>query len=276
MGLLKKSVRIQLFDEQGMISDRLVTQTTEFYTGPKEAHDGEMRIEFTITEKKDAIDAVNYLNTLIGNLPIKTIGKGPGRTKQEVNNDDNFSADKKQLALDLIEANKDNQDSLIKSLREHGFIFVTSDYLKFFVPEGYAIKELHLAKYQWLIRRTKVAKDPKNDKYDPQILFGINIMDKKRSDRVILYTYGELVDRFKVPIPSKKPLTMAKTNLIRYPHYMTEDERLKWGTEHRLLFSDSKKKASKFYMRWFPDIKVGDELKITKEDLLAREANETD
>lgn len=261
MSFLKKNIRIQLFNEEGLLSDRMVTQTTEFYAGPKEVHKGEMRIEFTITEQSDAKAASDYLLKLIGDLPIKTVKGTQGRKPGNVNNDDTFTPAKEDFIKITAEENKGNQDNFIKALRAVGFAFVTSDYLKFMVPEEYKIKKLYLEDYQWLVRRTKVAKDPKNDKYDPQILIGIKIMSE-RSDRMILYTYGELQSSLRIPVPEKKAMKMSKTNLIKFPHYMTEDERLKWGAEHRLLFNNLEKKPSKFYNRWVRDVKVGDELAI--------------
>lgn len=263
--MLKKNVRIQLFTEEGLISDRMVTQTTEFYTGPKEVHKGEMRIEFTITESKDAELAGNYLLKLAGFLPIKTDKKPVGRQKSTTTNDDLFTADKKEFIEDLL--NKfDNQDLLIKHLREIGFVFVNSEYLRFIIPEKYKVKERHLKEYQWLIKRTKLATDPKNDKYDPQIMLGIKIMSK-RCDRVILYLYGEQGGKYKVKVPEKNPIKFSKTNLIKFPHYMLDDERFKWGIEHRALLSNKDKKPSKFYMRWQPDITVGKEISISIEEL---------
>lgn len=270
--MLKKSVRIQLFKDGEMISDRLVTQTTEFYTGPKETHDGPMRIEFTIDEKKDAEQAIEYLQQLMGKLPIKTISKPRGRSpiKDEYQGEDKFEVFKKTQEDPKVK----NQDDLINVLREMSFIFMTSDYLKHFIPEDYTIKKAHLEKYQWLIRRIREAKTPINDKFDPQILLGVDIMSKERSNKMVLYAYGTFKESIRLPIPEKKPLTFGKTNLMKFPMYMNEEERLKWGTEHRALLNDPNKKPSKFYLRWFKDVRVGDELKITAEDILNRQTRE--
>lgn len=266
--MLKKSVRIQLFDNEGMVSDRLVTQTTEFYMGPKEVHKGPMRIEFTFEEQKDVEEAITYLQKLRGELPIGS-SKPRGRTPSTSVNDDYMGEqDKNQILADVVSKSKD-QDQFINTLREMGFVFMTSDYLKHFIPEAYDIKDLHLKKYEWLIRRVKQAKDPKNDKYDPQILIGIKIMEE-RSSRCVVYTYGIAAESINLPIPEKKAMGFGKTNLIKFPHYMTEEERLKWGTEHRFLFNSPERKPSKFYMRWQPDVKVGNELSIKLEDLKAR------
>lgn len=255
---MKKNVRIQLFTpEGGMVGDRLVSQMTEFYAGPKEKHEGPIRIEFTLENKDDAESAITYLKQLVGDLPIGNKVKKVSTTTSQINS----SEDKLEITTQLLEKYKDNQDELIKEFRDMGFYFVSGDYLKYLTPEAYNIKEIHTKNYQFMVKRIREAKDPKNDKYDPQIILGIKIMGE-RSDKVLLYAYGEYVDRFKLEVPSKKPLTFVKTNLIKYPPYMQEDERLKWGNEHRILFNTPDKKASKFYKRWYKDITVGDELRI--------------
>ena len=268
--MLKKNVRIQLFDKEGLVSDRMVTQATEFYMGPKELHEGQFRIEFTITEKKDAEDAISYLKKLIGDLPIKTVkGKQGRKSSTSTNDDDDFSTDKNVVIQNILDENKDNQDNLIKALRAIGFKFLTSDHLKMYLPDTYKVSELHLSKYDWLVRRIKLAKDPRNDRYDPQILVGLKISEG-RDEKIVVYTYGEKKLRMSIPLPKKKMITLAKTNLIKFPTYMNEEERLKWGIEHRSLRTNPAKKPSKFYMRWFKDVTVGDELKITEEELYQR------
>lgn len=270
---VEKNIRIQLFEPSGIIvSDRMIKQVPEFYAGPKDTWVGPLRIEFTLEDKEDVSGAIEYLRRLSGDLPLKVKATGTSTNKKSSpgdNNDEVFDNNKEQIIIDVFNRNKDNQDNLIKELRSMGFIFITSDFLKFVIPESYKVKELHQEKYQWLVRRTKEAKDPKNDKYDPQVLIGISIM-KKRSDRVIPYFYGELKDSYKIPVPEKKPMKLSKTNLIKFPHYMTEEERLKYGQEHRLLFNNAERKPSKFYMRWFKDVVVGDELLITEEEIYQR------
>lgn len=270
---VEKNIRIQTFTPEGFItSDRMVKQGPEFYNGPKESHNGPLRIEFTLEDKDDVMGAVEYLRRISGDLPLKVKGTTTSTSKKSSPGEDNdnvFDNNKERIINDLLEEHKDNQDNIIKALREMGFIFITSDFLKFCVPDSYEIKNIHKEKYQWLIRRTKEAKDPKNDKYDPQVLLGISIMSK-RSERILTYFYGEHKGSVRATIPEKKPMKLAKTNLMKFPHYMNEEERLKYGQEHRLLFNNPEKKPSKFYMRWFKDVTVGDELKITEEDIKKR------
>jgi hypothetical protein len=274
---VEKNIRIQLFSPGGIIiSDRMVKQLPEFYAGPKDTHHGPLRIEFTLEDKDDVNGSIEYLRRLSGDLPLKAKGGSTSTAKKDkpgADNDLQFDNNKEQIIIDVLQRNDKNQDELIKELRSMGFIFVTSDFLKFTTPDSYTLKEAHKDKFQWLIRRTKEAKDPKNDKYDPQVLIGISIMDK-RSDRVVTYFYGEYKDSFRIAVPEKKPMKLSKTNLIKFPHYMEEDERLKWGQEHRLLFNNPEKKPSKFYMRWQKDTVVGDELAISSEDLHKRLDNE--
>ena len=266
--MLKKSVRIQLFNDGGMISDRLITQISEFYQGPKEVHNGPLRIEFTFEDSGDVEGAIDYMQKLIGLVPLKEKST-QGRKAGEIDNDKTFSQDKNKILAEVIENNRSNQDDFIKALRAMGFVFVTGDYLKYIIPEEYQIKERHIQEYDFLVRKTKEAKDPKNDKFDPQIIIGIS-MSTSRKDKMVSYIYGEMGSPFKIRVPEKNPMKASKTNLIKFPAYMEEDERLKWGIEHRMLFNTPGKKPSKFYMRWTKDIKVGDELKISKEDLLER------
>jgi hypothetical protein len=267
--MLKKSVRIQLFDDSGMVSDRLISQVSEFYLGPKEKHEGPLRIEFTFEEKSDVEQAITYLNKLVGYMPIKSEPKVRGRKPLNQNSDyKDIGEDKEQIIEKLIKESS-NQDELINKLREMGFIFMTSDYLKHFIPDTYKIKGIHLDAYDWLIRRIREAKTPMNDKFDPQVLLGVKI-SSERSPKLVKYIYGEYKGKNELVIPSKKAITFGKTNLMKFPMYMNEEERLKWGTEHRTLFQNPDKKPSKFYLRWYKDIKVGDELKIEEDNLLQR------
>lgn len=260
-----KKVRIQLFSKEGTpIEDRLVTQGPEFYMGPKEKHDGPIRIEFTIVNQTDVKDAITYLDKLVGDFPIEEKGQR-GRTATVDHSKNKPNNDREILLKETLEVSK-NQDDFIKKLREFDFSFVDSERLKQLIPESYKIKERHLEKYQWLIRRTKEAKDPKNDKLDPALLIGIVIMDKdKRTDKMVIYLHGEFSETITLEVPKNKAMGFKQTNLIKYPHYMTYEEREKWGFEHRALLKDPTKKPSKLYLRWQKDIIVGDELKLKTE-----------
>lgn len=258
---LKKNVRITLFDKEGrMESERMVTQGPEFYSGAKEIAPGPFRIEFTFEDHADVGGAIAYLQQLVGLMPIREKGTPGYAKKDKPDNDAIFDNDKEKALSELIE-NASDQDDFIKKLRANEFVFVNSGLLKFIVPETYQIKKMHQDKYDWLIRRIKIAKDPKNDKYDTQVLIGLS-MSHGRQDKIIVYLYGEFSNRYVIAVPEKRPLKLSKTNLLKFPAYMNEEERLKWGFEHRTLFNNPEKAPTKFYMRWVKDVVVGDELSI--------------
>ncbi len=261
-----KKLRIQKLDENGVtIEDRLVDQTNEFYIGPKDKHLGPLKIELCLFNPEDVESSIAYLLKLKGDLPIETkTVETRGRKRTESTVYSNVS--REQALKESLEAAKD-QDDFITKLRELGFVFVESDRLQTLLPENYKIKQRHLEHYQWMIKVIKTAKDPRNDKFDPSLLVGIHIMYKdNRSDKMVVYLNGEMDSTIKKELPSeKKMFDFLKTNLIKYPHYMTYEERDKWGIEHRLLLNNPEKQPSKFYQRWEKDVTVGEELQITKQ-----------
>lgn len=258
-----KKLRIQKLDENGItIEDRLVDQTNEFYIGPKDKHLGPLKIELCLFNPEDVEASIAYLLKLKGDLPIETkTTETRGRKKAESTVYSNVS--REQALKESLEQSKD-QDEFITKLRELGFVFVESDRLTTLLPESYEIKARHLENYQWMIKVIKTAKDPRNDKFDPSLIVGIHIMYKdKRSDKMVIYMNGELEKTIKKELPSeKKRFDFLNTNLIKYPHYMTYEEREKWGVEHRLLLNNPERQPSKFYQRWEKDVTVGEELQI--------------
>ena len=252
-------MRIQLIKDGLVTSDRLVDQKIEFYNGPKETHEGPIRIEFVFENTADTESAIEYLKKLTGKLPIeeKVVGKR-GRPSEEK---PEFTSLSREILLTEAIQNSKNQDSFITYLRDREFVFITGEHLVKLIPDTYKIKERHIQDYEWLIRRTKTAKDPRADKYDVSFIIGIKILSEKRSEKVLIYMNGEFLQTKKLDIP-EKAFNFKQTNLIKFPHYMTPEEREKWGIEHRQLMANPEKKASKFYERWRKDVNLGDEMKI--------------
>lgn len=261
-----KKLRIQLFTDTGLpVSDRLVDQTTEFYQGPKEVHEGPIRVEFTLENVDDVGKSIEYLKKLSGTLPIEQKeSKGRGRPAGTVKSLESEN-DRKIMLTQTSEEAKD-QDDFINNLRKNfDFVFIDSDRLKTIIPETYNVKEKHLETYQWLVKLSKQAKDPKNDKFDIALLIGIAILPETvRQDKMVTYLNGTFDGIIRLEVPKKNAMTFKATNLIKYPHYMIYEEREKWGFEHRLLLENPDRKASKFYLRWVKDVQVGDELKLPK------------
>lgn len=241
---MDKKVRIQLFDPEGrLISDRLVSQDSEFYKGPKEVHQGPLKIEFTLMEKQDVEEVKTFIDKLVGNLPLEA-SKSTKRVKIETSDIDN-----REEFLEKVLANPKDQDDLINTLRENGFIFVMADYLDMF-EYGIDFIKYHKDKYQWMIRNIKVAKNPKNDKHDPMLLFGINLME--RDEKIVIYLNGKYLKKVIIPIPEKPRETFKKTEMLKFPPFMIPEEREKFRIELRALQLQPDKEKSKFFSRWEP------------------------
>ena len=258
-----KKIRIKKLNNEGVVlEDRMVDQNTEFNIGPKEKHDGPLNIELVLEDSSDVDRFTDYLKKLSGSLPIpmKTeVGKRGRKPNAEKVIDENF---RENFILQTLEKSK-NQDTFISTLRSNDFVFIESDHLLTIIPEAYKIKSIHLDKYQWMLLQTKLAKNPKADKFDPSVLVGITILpDSGRSEKMVWYKNGEYAGRLESEVPSKNPLSFMETNLIKYPHYLNYEEREKWGIEHRLLLNEPEKKPSKFYLRWVSEIKVPTELQL--------------
>lgn len=240
-------MRLQLFSADGaLISDRLVAQDTEIYKGPKEPAVGPVRVEFTLVEQSDIQLVKEYLDMLYGILPIE--GKKEKKVKSLTVDD---TDDREKFLTNLISRHKTtDQDQLIRELRDNGFVFVMTDHLESMGFDGLHLKPGHKDKYQWMIRMLKRAKSPKNDKYDPMLIFGINLMGE-RTEKVPVYLNGMLSDfSFSSPIPDKPRETFKKSGMIKFPEYMTLDERERFRIELRLLQDNPEKEESKFFKRW--------------------------
>lgn len=127
----KPKLRITTLEDNGSyIQDRLVDAYTEMNSGPKVQHKGPIRIEVTLTNKQDVENFKNYLDKLVGNLPIKEQSVGRGRpstgSKQLTESPrEDILADVEKM----VEEGKSQQE-IIKYLRELGFVFIlTEDFL---------------------------------------------------------------------------------------------------------------------------------------------------
>lgn len=258
--IIKPKMRITLLDsELRCISDRLVDQATEFMQGAKVKHTDPIKLEVVLTSKNDIDSLKTYLDQLVGNLPIKVIGTR-GRPSSTPSKE--LESPREDIYLKVEEMTKtESQDEIIKYLRSLGFVFLlTEDFLHYFPDFKFRAKDIgeanrngqYINSYQWLVRRIKMAKDPKSDKYDPQIIFGFYL--NERNPRFVGYLYKDFKSRMKAYIPDKTKITFASFEMAKMPPYMEETERLKWSTEMRQLMLDPEKKPSKFFIRWAPDI----------------------
>jgi len=242
---MEKKLRIQLFNDDGnLINDRLLSQDTEMYSGPKESHEGPIRIEFTLENKDDIEKAKTYLDKLIGNLPLNALKKK--KKIEKVFNTD----DREKVLEEVLKVGKEfGQDKMIEQLRKMGFNFMMSDFLKTFDFPSLEIKERHYEKYEWMLHCIKRAKNPKSDKYDPMLIFGISIASG-RLNKIVVYLNGEFNSYHTIEVPDKTNLDFKKTNMIKFPHYMIEEEREKFRYELRQYQDNPEKPFSKFFNRW--------------------------
>lgn len=259
---VKPKMRIQLLDENLItLSDRLVDQAIELYQGPKDKHKNPIKLEVVLTSQNDINAFKEYIDQLAGNLPIREVNsKGrPASTTQK-----ELESPREDILLrveDMI-ANGEDQDAIINYLRKLGFVFmVTEDFLHYFPGFPLQVRDIgqpnnngqYPESLNWMVRRTKMGKMPSSDKYDPMIIFGFKVMGL-RNKKFVSYLYRDNRKKHKAEIPTKKALSFANFEMSKMPHYMTEDERLKWSAEMRSLMLSKDKKPSKFFLRWAPEI----------------------
>lgn len=266
--VFKPKLRVTLLSNTGCpISDRLVDSYTEFNTGPKVQHEGPIRIEVTLESKNDIKSFKDYIDRLSGTLPIKEV-VSRGRPSNTTTKD--LESPREDILLEVENMVKEgkSQDNIVKYLRDLGFVFILTEEFKYHFPEFEFDKKdvgkpndngQYPESYSWMVRQIKKAKDPKADKYDPQIIFGFSIL-KGVSRKVVPYLYKERKKPLKCE-KSSSQLSFSKVGFTKYPAFMIEQERLKFSSEIRQLLDNPEKKPSKFFLRWFRDVIFPDTIK---------------
>lgn len=267
--IFKPKLRITLLSENGCpVSDRLVDAYTELNTGPKVQHKGPIRVEVTLENKQDIENFKRYLDGLSGTLPIKE-NVGRGRPTSSVVKE--LESPREDILADVekMVSEGKSQGEIVTYLRAIGFVFILTEEFKFHFPEFEFNKKdvgepndngQYLNSYSWMVRQIKRAKDPKADKFDPQIIFGFSIINGPNK-KVVPYLYKERRKPLKVAKTSSNTLSFSKVGFTKYPAFMIESERLKFSTEIRQLLNNPEKKPSKFFIRWFKDVKFPDTIK---------------
>lgn len=248
-------LRITLFDENNQqLSDRLVEQGLEFSTGPKEAHKGAIRLEVNLESQEDTNLCIEYLKKISGQLPLSARQEKKLKPKSiQLMGIEPL----KDLLHTAITKNK-NQEAMIAYLRDLQFVFVSHQGLLDINKENnfpFELKEKH-EQYQFMIRRTKFAKNPKADKYDGQLVFAIKIVGT-RFEKFQVYLFGEYNKTVKMEWADKKNYNFKKVDKVyKFPDMMDYAERLRWRVEHRKKEMDEKYETSKFYNKWAQYIKM--------------------
>lgn len=234
-------MRIQTFDPDfNMLDDRLVSQDTELYKGPTSTHLGPLKVEFSLFDKDDVDACITYIKKLKGDLPIELKVKKP-KSPPDSDSDEG----RERLLYEVTEAT--TQEAAIKILREEGFVFLTAQDV-----EDYGVFPLSDAdkNFEWMVKLTREAKDPANNKYDPTVRFGFKIMGPK-VESYILYNFDKRYEK-ELPWKSSKEFNFKKVNLTKYHSAMVEEERLKFSKELAKLRKDPELEPSKFFKRWAP------------------------
>ena len=254
----EKKIRVQLFDEESrLISDKLYKQGSEFVTGPKFSHNGPMRVEITMDTQEEVEKAITYLRKLSGILPLEAKER-----KKKVGKISSDSEDYVESIRNIVMTVKD-QDELIQSLREQGFVFVTRDLLHTmdrFDQVEWKEEDWRTDKYQYMVRVIKESKNPMMDKFDPTVIIGIRIY-KKRSDDVIVYEYGKFTQTLSIKIPAKMKESFTTQKLHIFPEFMSEKEKERFRKEYREMERDPDKEPTPFYLRWNKWVKTSQPLK---------------
>lgn len=275
--VFKPKMRITLLTDDGApISDRLVDSYSEFNTGPKLQHKGPVRIEVTLANTSDIDNFKTYIDRLSGNLPLKEVSAGRGRPSSGASPELESPREEILAEVENMASEGKNQKEIIKYLRKLGFVFLlTEDFKTYFPDFEFDKKDVgepndngqYLKSLSWMARQVKKAKDPRSDKFDPQIIFGFSILEGP-SKKIVPYLYKERRKPFKSDTV-KKSVSFSQVGFTKYPAYMREDERLKFSVEIRQLLNTPDKKPSKFFMRWVRDVVFADDVKEKMEQILS-------
>jgi len=236
---VEKKIRIQTFDKDlNMLSDRLVTQYTEFNKGPAEVHKGPMKIEVSLFTKEDVVEFKTYLDMLVGVIPIAASKKKRGR-KKAPKDVEGF----REYMVGILKGIEKPTDALvIKACREQGMVFTSLEFLK---DMGYPIlvPKIH-RKYRFMAQLVKKAKNPLNDKYNPSLLVGF------KGTKVVVYSAEELLLELSVKPDEHTSIKIPAKVKVKFPVYLTQEERNKFRAEMQILKDNPEKKPTKWYERW--------------------------
>lgn len=247
-----KKMRVQLYDSiMNQIEDRLIQQDVELRKGPGRNHEGPMKLEFCVFERGDVEAIKTYLDQISGKIPLES--KTP-KTYKSRKASTQYDSDAESWRKEMVEKilDMERQDDMIAHLRESGFIFVTHDHLKDAGIFSFENLNAGLSNFQWMIKLLKEAKNPVNNKYDPTLLVGFLLLGEKAETGYIIH-HGELTT-FKKPWRSINKVTFKKTEMAKFPHYMTAEEREKFRIELYKHRKDPELKFSKFFRRWYKDV----------------------
>lgn len=251
-------IRITLLDKttNAEIGDRLVESALEFSNGPKEKHDGPIRLATTLTDKTQVQGLIGYLQRLALDLPLDS-----KPTKRTYNKTTSLADEQKMDIIQLVEK-AETIEAAITLLRETNYAFHDFEHLQMICEKNnwkFKVKNPKHEKYQYMCRVLRLAKDPKNDQIDISLVFAIKLVGN-RFDKILVFEGGKLTKTIKKAWAETKEIGFkVKEKFFKFPDPMTYEERAKWRVEDRKIQSAEEKGVdytpSTFYTRWLPFIK---------------------
>jgi len=233
-----------LFDKEfNQISDRLLGQGLELKAGPKEPHEGPLKVEVCLFSQNDVDEFKEYLDRLQGVLPM--VEKGKRGRKKIAPASATFADD----LMNMMDEHKD-VDLVMKELVALEFVFTTLQLLEdldinIALPEDTI--DLVKKEFRVMIRMTKKAKNPMNNKYDPTLLI---LIKKDNPCYVSVYTFGEQQEVYQYEEGGEKEFKVPKSNLTKFPQFMIQEERNKFRMERDKLAANPEAKITRLYARY--------------------------
>lgn len=248
---MKPKMRVTLLNKDLItLEDRLVDQYEELLNGPKAIHLDPYRFEFTITDQQEIDRVISYMQKLRGTLPLDA---------PKIKNHKTSAVNPYQELYNAVKA-KEFVEDIIEYLTEANFRFVGKQALldmAYVKPKG-SIPELDDT-YQWMVKVLRYAKEPKNDKFDFTLYFGIKFLGKNKEEKIMVYFNHEKKAVFKRKWQKdNSAINMKKKKTpMSFPEFMTIEERKDWRAARRKveLGRTLGIKEQKFYDRYFTDIK---------------------
>lgn len=248
----KPKMRIQLLDDNlGVISDRLVDQYTEFVTGPKEYHPGPIKIELVLTDVKSIEEAKQYLEKVSGLIPVDTpkikfseAGRKSHKDKPEIKKINN--SDRILAAIEAFEF----QEGVLSFFKREQIVMVPME------MTGIEMRDKDKNFDFWVLRTEIDPTQPKNDKFDFDLVIGLKYKGEK-SNKLVIYRDGKFNTFLKKPWKADFNINFKKRKkMTKFPDDLSIEDRKHWRNIHDKIQEDRSITTVQhnFYHTWLPKI----------------------
>lgn len=143
-----------------------------------------------------------------------------------------------------------SQEKMMEYLRTFGFYFIESEVLMQLYPD-IRLKNNH-ERYSFMVRKINRKRD------DVRLIVGVKLWGKK-VDRVVIYLEQNGVTCFEsralIPWKERQDINFKKIRIkVKFPDYLTYDQRKKWRHEHEKVKKNPQYLPSKSYLKIKPDV----------------------